>query len=173
MKRFYSFLIGLLFLTGLALTTQAQAGRVRGVTRSPADTGPFSEPLNKAPEQPITQQGHEPIPPGNVQAKWPEFVDGERIYRPSEVDTKAVVLKKPKAAFTREARKRAIEGTVVLRVIFSATGEVKNPTLLFGLPYGLTESAIKASQKLKFRPAIKDGKPVPMWVHLEYIFSLY
>jgi len=157
MKRFYMSLIAFAFLGGFALSVQAQAGRVRTEALSPAEMGPFSEPLNKPPEK----------------IALPEVVDGERIYKPKEVDSRAIVTKKPTAVFVSEARKRRIEGTVVLRAIFSATGEVKNPTLISGLPYGLTESAVKAAHKIKFRPAIKDGKAVSMWVQLEYSFSVY
>jgi outer membrane biosynthesis protein TonB len=42
-----------------------------------------------------------------------------------------------------------------------------------GLPYGLTEQAIAAARKLKFVPAMKDGKNVSMWIQLEYNFNLY
>ncbi|MDX6611178.1 MAG: oligo,6-glucosidase [Blastocatellia bacterium] len=157
MKRLSLWLIVFAFLGGFALSVRAQAGRVRTETRTPAEMGPFSEPLNKPPET----------------VALPEIVDGERIYKLKEVDSRPIVTKKPAAVFIREARKRLIEGTVVLRVIFTATGEVKNPMLISGLAYGLTESAIKAAHKIKFRPAIKDGKAVSMWVRLEYTFSLY
>jgi TonB family protein len=173
MKRFYLSLIVFLVLDGFALTIQAQSGRVRNETRAPSDTGPFSETLNKPPEQKITKQEQDTFRPGSVRIDWPALVNGERIYRPREVDSKAIVIKKPAAVFVQEARKRAIEGTVVLRAIFNATGKVTDITVISGVSYELTESAIKAARKIKFQPALKDGKAVSMWVQLEYQFTLY
>ena len=36
---------------------------------------------------------------------------------------------------------------------------------------GLTERAIEAAKRIKFTPAMKDGKPVSVWMQLEYNFS--
>ena len=41
-----------------------------------------------------------------------------------------------------------------------------------GLPYGLTESSIAAATKIKFVPAMKDGKFVSVRMQLEYHFNL-
>jgi len=41
------------------------------------------------------------------------------------------------------------------------------------VPNGLTEAAIRAAKRIRFVPATKDGKPVSMWMTLEYNFSLY
>src|SRR5438132_9035736 len=149
MKRFSLSLVVFLVLNGFALTVQAQAGRVRTETRRPSDTGPFSESLNKPPEQKITKQEQETLRPGSVRIDYPPLVNGERVYRPREVDSKAIVIKKPEAVFVQEARKRAIEGTVVLRAIFNASGKVTDITVISGMSYGLTESAIKAARKIK------------------------
>jgi len=32
-----------------------------------------------------------------------------------------------------------------------------------GLPAGLTDQAIKAAYKLKFKPALRNGRPVSFW----------
>ena len=40
------------------------------------------------------------------------------------------------------------------------------------LPYGLTEAAIDAGKRIKFQPAVKDGKPVSYWMELVYNFRL-
>ena len=96
---------------------------------------------------------------------------GERVFSGREVDTKARLLTKPEPPYTKDARKHKITGTVILRVVFSKTGEVNNIKVLVGLPYGLTEQAIKAAKGIKFTPAMKDGQPVSMWMQLEYNFN--
>jgi TonB family protein len=59
-----------------------------------------------------------------------------------------------------------------LRCIFAADGRVRNIKVIKGLPNGLTERAIEAARLIKFIPATKDGKPVSMWMQLEYNFDL-
>lgn len=95
------------------------------------------------------------------------------LYSGKEVTTKARVLSKPEPSFTEEARRNQLTGTVVLRCIFGANGKVFGFRVVSGLPDGLTERAIQAARKIRFVPATKDGRPVSMWVQLEYNFNLY
>ena len=97
----------------------------------------------------------------------------EKIYVGREVDTKARLISKPEPNYTEIARENQITGTVVLKVVFSANGQVTNIRTVQGLPNGLTERAIAAARKIKFIPATKDGRYVSMWMQLEYNFSLY
>lgn len=90
-----------------------------------------------------------------------------------EVSVKARVLSKPEPLYTEEARSKQITGTVVLRAIFAANGRVVGIHAVSGLPHGLTERAIDAARQIKFVPAIKDGRPVSMFIQLEYNFNLY
>ena len=78
----------------------------------------------------------------------------------------------PVPAYTEAARRRGVSGTVVLRCIFAADGTVKHFLIIGGLPYGLTEQAIAAAQRIKFIPAMLDGKPVSTFIQLEYNFHL-
>jgi len=41
------------------------------------------------------------------------------------------------------------------------------------LPFGLTERAIAAARQIKFVPATKGGRPVSVFMQLEYNFNLY
>jgi len=62
---------------------------------------------------------------------------------------------------------------VVLRAIFTSSGQVSSIRAVSGLPFGLTERAIAAARQIKFSPATKDGHPVSMYIQLEYNFNLY
>ncbi len=90
-----------------------------------------------------------------------------------QVDTKARLVMKPEPSYTDSAREAQIVGTVVLKVVFSSAGAVTNIQTVQALPHGLTEAAISAARKIKYIPAIKDGKYVSMWMQLEYNFNLY
>lgn len=99
--------------------------------------------------------------------------DYNRIFSGREVNSKARVLSKPEPQYTEDARKNQITGTVVLRAVFTSGGQVTNIRSVSGLPFGLTERAIAAARQIRFTPAMKDGRPVSMYIQLEYNFNLY
>jgi TonB family protein len=99
--------------------------------------------------------------------------DYGRTFLPREVTSKARVLEKPEPAYTEAARKNQITGTVTIKAIFSASGQVTNIVAISRLPDGLTEKAIAAARQIRFVPATKDGHQVSMYVQLEYNFNLY
>lgn len=103
---------------------------------------------------------------------YPSEVNGEKVFRAKDVEVRARITKKPEPSYTSKAKEERIFGTVFLKVVFSANGRVENIQVVAGLPYGLTEQAIKAAEKIKFVPAMKDGKPVSVWMHLVYNFNL-
>jgi len=120
-----------------------------------------------------------PSAPAQTQSKdtakssLPEVVDGERIYLSKEVDQKVRILRKPEPGYTREARRNSTRGLVTLRVALASDGTVKHIKILVGLPDGLSEKAIEAAERIRFTPAMKDGKPVSVWVEVIYHFKIY
>jgi TonB family protein len=96
-----------------------------------------------------------------------------KIHTAKELEKRARILSKPGAYYTEAARKNQTMGTVVLKVILSAYGKVIGIRVGQDVPDGLTASAIKAARKLKFIPAVKDGKFVSMYAQLEYTFTIY
>lgn len=97
----------------------------------------------------------------------------KRTFTGSEVDQRARLLSKPEPQYTEEARRNQISGTVMLRAVFSSSGEVVQIRALNTLPFGLTEKAIAAARQIKFVPAMKGGRPVSVHMQLEYNFNLY
>jgi len=83
------------------------------------------------------------------------------------------ILYREKAQYTEEARDNKVEGTVVLSVVFSADGQISDIGVIRGLSQGLTEKAIIAAKKIRFEPAMKDGRPVSVRGNLEFSFNLY
>jgi TonB family protein len=84
-----------------------------------------------------------------------------------------VLLNNPLPNYTEEARRNKVQGVVVLRLLVDETGSVKNIRIVRGLPDGLNEKAIEAGYKLRFKPAMKDGKPVSYSTVVEMTFKLY
>ncbi|HEX8843555.1 MAG TPA: energy transducer TonB [Pyrinomonadaceae bacterium] len=99
--------------------------------------------------------------------------DLNRIFNPKEVTQKARILSRPEPQYTEDARKNQVSGTVVLRAVFSSSGQVTNIRTVSGLPYGLTERAIAAARQIRFSPAMKDGRAVSQYIQIEYNFNLY
>jgi len=90
----------------------------------------------------------------------------------SGVDTRPVRLSSPAPRYTEAARANGTQGSVLMRVLVGEDGTVKSVRVTRGLPDGLTEQAIEVARQTKFKPAMKDGKPVPLWVGLEISFNL-
>jgi TonB family protein len=86
---------------------------------------------------------------------------------------KPTILYREKAKYTEEARQSKIQGTVMLTIVFGADGRIHDIRTVRGLPDGLTESSIEAAQKIRFHPAVLNGKPVSVRATLEYTFNLY
>ena len=99
--------------------------------------------------------------------------ESNSVFTGREVTAKARVLSKPEPSYTESARKYSVQGTVVLRGVFASSGEVTNLKVVAKLPHGLTERALEAARKIKFTPAVKDGRDVSMYIQLEYNFNLY
>jgi TonB family protein len=103
----------------------------------------------------------------------PQTNSADSVHKASEVQVRARVIKTPEPKYTKDAKKHKIEGTVILRCVFRSSGEVTDISVIQSLPDGLTERAIEAAKKIKFKPAVKDGHAVSMWMQLEYNFNLY
>jgi TonB family protein len=86
---------------------------------------------------------------------------------------KLQIISKPMARFTDNARRNETEGSVRLRVVFTASGQIGNIIPVSGLPDGLTEQAIIAARQIKFEPATRNNKPITETKIVEYKFTIY
>lgn len=84
-----------------------------------------------------------------------------------------VILAKPDARYTEEARRNQVKGEVVLRVLLAETGDITRISVVRGLPFGLTERAIAVARQIRFEPAELDGKKVAYPVIIVYRFDLF
>jgi protein TonB len=112
---------------------------------------------------------------GNTGDEW--FKLGKR--RPAgavaqqAVDERPVLLNQPRPLFTEEARSHKIQGVVRVRILVDANGRVTEVVVTRGLPDGLNEQAIRAAYQMRFKPAMKNGRPVLYWLsNVEVEFNL-
>lgn len=104
----------------------------------------------------------EPASPGQVPRK--------RDDQPTDIP--AEVTFKPRPDYTEEARRLRLEGEVVLRVLFSGAGEVRILALVRGLGHGLDENAMTAAQRIRFKPAVRNGEPIDSTATVHIAFQL-
>ena len=90
----------------------------------------------------------------------------ERVYSGKEVDQKVRIWSRPVPV----APEPGIV-IIVLRAVFSKTGKVRKIEVVSGTKYPFTRAAIEAARRIKFEPAIKDGRYVSQGMLLEYRFG--
>ena len=86
--------------------------------------------------------------------------------------TSLEVISKPAVQYTSEARALHVEGDVILRVTFLASGQVVVHGIVHGLGHGLDEEARRVAEQIRFRPATKDGHPVDLTTNITISFQL-
>lgn len=84
----------------------------------------------------------------------------------------AEILSKPVPIYTEDARAQRIEGEVLLEVVFEASGKLRVLRVVRGLGHGLDDSAIRAAEQIRFKPALKDGQPSDSTAIVHIIFQL-
>jgi protein TonB len=88
------------------------------------------------------------------------------------VFTAPVLLVKTEPAYSEEARKGKVQGTVILVVEIDANGRPRDIRVRRPLGFGLEERAVEAVGRWRFRPAYRNGKPVPCSAEVEVNFRL-
>jgi protein TonB len=86
--------------------------------------------------------------------------------------SKPVVLYAPDAEFSEEARKAKFSGNVEVYLIVDETGAPSHIRVVRGVGMGLDDKAIEAVRQYKFKPAMKDGKPVKVPLYIDVNFQI-
>jgi len=79
----------------------------------------------------------------------------------------------PDPEFSEEARKAKFSGNVMVSLIVDPSGKPRNVHVLRGVGMGLDQKAVEAVEQYKFKPAMKDGKPVAVYVNIEVNFQIF
>ena len=84
----------------------------------------------------------------------------------------ATLLTKTNPVYPEAARRMGTEGTVVLEATIGADGSVTEVRVVRGLPFGLSESAVAAVRRWKYRPARGRSGPVASTKEIRIEFRL-
>lgn len=93
-------------------------------------------------------------------------------YRPGAGITPPGLLREVKPDYTEEARRRGVEGDVLLEIVVRKDGGVGEVKVLQGLTGGLDQRAIDAVRQWRFSPAHRFGTPVDVIVEVAVQFKL-
>jgi TonB family protein len=86
--------------------------------------------------------------------------------------TSVEITYKPNPVYTEEARSLKLEGEVLLEVQFAATGQLHVNRVVRGLGHGLDEAAIAAANKMRFKPAMRNGQAMDSTAIVHVVFQL-
>ena len=97
--------------------------------------------------------------------------------KPQAVDsgpptTPVEITFKPNPVYTEEARQLKLEGEILLEVMFGTNGQLQVNRVARGLGHGLNEAAIAAANKMRFKPALRNGQPVDSTAIVHVVFQL-
>ncbi len=97
---------------------------------------------------------------------------GGGAYRIGGGVSSPIPIFKPDPDYSEEARKAKFQGTVVLSLVVDDKGLPRDVKIVRPLGLGLDQKAIEAVQRWRFRPGMKDGKPVAVYATIEVNFRL-
>ena len=93
-------------------------------------------------------------------------------YRVGGDVTRPEIVSNTRPVYTELARRARITGTVIVEAVIDEQGNVTNVRVLKGLPMGLDKAAVDAIQTWKFKPATRQGQPVPVYYVLTVNFQV-
>jgi TonB family protein len=99
---------------------------------------------------------------------------GGGAYRPGSGISLPTVLREVKPAYTADAMRAKVQGSVWLECIVMPDGSVGDVKVTRSLDpiFGLDQEAIKAAKMWRFRPGMRQGEPVPVIITIELTFTL-
>ena len=87
--------------------------------------------------------------------------------------SKPIVLYSVEPEFSEQARKAKFSGNVEVYLWVDENGSPSHIRVVRGVGMGLDEKAIEAVRQYKFKPAMKDGKPVKVDLYIDVNFQIF
>jgi TonB family protein len=87
--------------------------------------------------------------------------------------TAPVPLSTPDPQYSEAAQKGGIQGISVLTIAVDSSGKVTEVRIKRPVGFGLDEKAVETVRRWTFRPAERDGEPVPVTITVEVSFRLH
>ena len=128
----------------------------------------------------VTSDQGETVKAGNTVAKAPDQEvlkpgDPDALPVPSEeylVTSMPELKSEVRVPYPPEARKRGIQGAVIMNLLIDDQGKVREVTLIEGRHPELNAAAMAAIKGFQFSPAMIQSKPVAVRIRYVYRFVL-
>lgn len=78
----------------------------------------------------------------------------------------------PQPEYTDKARRKKINGVVLLSFVVAKDGSVRDPAVTKSLESSLDQQSLDTVKKWRFEPATKDGQPVAVRIQAEMSFHI-
>jgi len=88
------------------------------------------------------------------------------------IDKLPEAISKVRPDFPEAARRSGVEGVVIIKALIGVDGLVKDAMIVQSVPL-LDEAAMASVRQWTFKPALRGGVPVAVWVAVPVKFSVY
>ena len=97
---------------------------------------------------------------------------GEIVPRASEAQKLTPTpIRRLSPSYPEDLKEYEISGSVVLRVIVDEKGKTRVVDIVTPMGFGLDQTAINAVHRWEYEPAKRDGKPVKVYVRVQFNFA--
>jgi periplasmic protein TonB len=115
----------------------------------------------------LSQAQTEPAQP-NVAPSAPQLPKRVRV---SQGVMHAMIVSKVQPSYPKEARKKKIQGPVLMQAVIGTNGDIIDIRLISGHPL-LAPAAMEAIKQWKYRPYVLNGTPVEVETTIVFNFTL-
>jgi TonB family protein len=91
----------------------------------------------------------------------------------NQVDVYPVPIHTEEAVYSEEARRKKISGVVTVSALVGVDGVPSDLRVEKSMGCGLDEKAMLSVSQYRFKPAMKDGKPVAYRLQVQVMFKIY
>lgn len=118
------------------------------------------------PPHPRSERRAPPPPAPGADPDAPVF--GEYVF----VEELPEAITKVAPSYPDDARRRGVDGTVLVQALVGRDGTVKDTKVVKSIPE-LDAAAVASVRQWRFKPAMAKGRPVAVWVAVPVKFSLH
>jgi TonB family protein len=141
----------------------------RGVSGTVHSSGFGDAPVS--PNQPVIRQAASVTASGFDRVAQASNPATQPVQKKPDLQPVEITFK-PRPEYTQEAIQKRVQGEVLLDVVFTASGSLHVNRVVKGLGYGLDDKALAAAQRIRFRPARRDGQPYDCAALVHIVFEL-
>lgn len=152
-----------------AAEEEAAAQAAAAAPTETASTG-AAQPVD-LPQAEVTRTAEGPVTQTITPTPEPDPVEAGQLVEPGPGVTPPRIVDRPRPRYPPSARRLGKVATVQLRVLVDENGRVLETQQIGGrVGFGFDQEALAAARETTWRPAMKSGVPVRMWIDLRIEF---